>query len=133
MKFGTSTVQNLSGEGFARKLALDLMQARRRTIATGDNHYLQLSPSTGNVTSYTITAGRRAATSSVEADADDSHGRDRHGQSHDAGIRFRRRLAGQLHGDDRQPQSHVDDHDGHGDRRGSNGHDALTGARRRAA
>jgi prepilin-type N-terminal cleavage/methylation domain-containing protein len=54
MRFGFSTVDNLSGEGFARKLALDLIQARRRTIATGDNHYLQLSPSAGNFTSYVM-------------------------------------------------------------------------------
>lgn len=65
-KFGTSTVQNLSGEGFARRLTLDLMQARRRTIATGDNHYLQLSPSTANVTSYTMY--RRASGGDVAAD-----------------------------------------------------------------
>ncbi len=52
MRFGFSTVDNLSGEGFARKLALDLVQARRRTIATGDNHYLQLSPAAAGFTSY---------------------------------------------------------------------------------
>jgi prepilin-type N-terminal cleavage/methylation domain-containing protein len=66
MKFGASTVQNLSGEGFARKLALDLMQARRRTIATGDNHYLLLAPSTSNVTSYKMY--RRAAGGDVVVD-----------------------------------------------------------------
>jgi len=54
IRWGSGTVSNLSGEGFARRLALDLMQSRRRTIATGDNHYLQLSPSTSNVSSYVI-------------------------------------------------------------------------------
>jgi prepilin-type N-terminal cleavage/methylation domain-containing protein len=53
-RYGSSTVQKLAGEGFARQLALDLAQARRRTIATGDNHFLQLSPSAANVTSYVI-------------------------------------------------------------------------------
>jgi prepilin-type N-terminal cleavage/methylation domain-containing protein len=53
-RWGSGTVENVSGESFARRLALDLMQARRRTIATGDNHYLQLSPAAGNVTSYMI-------------------------------------------------------------------------------
>lgn len=67
MKWGSSTVQNLSGEGFARRLALDMMQARRRTIATGDNHYLQLSPSAASVTSYTIY--RRAAGGDVVVDS----------------------------------------------------------------
>ena len=53
-RFGSSTVQTLSAEGFARRLALDLVQARRRTIATGDNHYLQLAPSAGSVTTYVM-------------------------------------------------------------------------------
>jgi prepilin-type N-terminal cleavage/methylation domain-containing protein len=65
-RFGTSTVQNLSGEGFARKLALDLTQVRRRTIATGDNHYLLLTPSASSVTSYQMY--RRAAGGDVVAD-----------------------------------------------------------------
>jgi prepilin-type N-terminal cleavage/methylation domain-containing protein len=58
-RFGTSTVDNLGAEGFARKLALDLMQVRRRTIATGDNHYLLLAVASGKVTSYIMY--RRAA------------------------------------------------------------------------
>jgi prepilin-type N-terminal cleavage/methylation domain-containing protein len=53
-RYGANTIQNVSGEGFARRLALDLIQARRRTIATGDNHYLLLSPAAGNFTSYTM-------------------------------------------------------------------------------
>jgi prepilin-type N-terminal cleavage/methylation domain-containing protein len=53
-RYGANTIQHVSGEGFARRLALDLIQARRRTIATGDNHYLLLSPAAGNVTSYTM-------------------------------------------------------------------------------
>ncbi len=66
MRFGSSTVQNLAGDGFARKLALDLMQARRRTIATGDNHYLELAPSAANVASYTLF--RRAAGGDIAVD-----------------------------------------------------------------
>jgi hypothetical protein len=54
IRFGSSTVENLGAEGFVRKLALDLMQTRRRTIATGDNHFLQLTLSGSNVTSYTL-------------------------------------------------------------------------------
>ena len=34
-RFGTQTVSNVSGDGFARRLALDLIQARRRTLASG--------------------------------------------------------------------------------------------------
>jgi hypothetical protein len=58
-RFGSSTLENLGGDGCARRLALDLMQARRRTIATGDNHYLQMVIASGKVTSYTLF--RRAA------------------------------------------------------------------------
>ena len=53
-RFGSSTLENVGAEGVARKLALDLMQARRRTIATGDNHYLQLTLAGSNASSYTI-------------------------------------------------------------------------------
>jgi hypothetical protein len=58
-RFGSNTLENVGAEGFARKLALDLMQARRRTIATGDNHYLQTTHAGSNVASYTMY--RRAA------------------------------------------------------------------------
>jgi hypothetical protein len=58
-RLGSSTLENVGAEGFARSLALDLMQARRRTIATGDNHYLQLTVAGSSVTSYAIY--RRAA------------------------------------------------------------------------
>jgi hypothetical protein len=67
MRWGSGTVENVSGEGFARRLALDLLQARRRTIATGDNHYLQLSPSAGSVASYGL--WRRASGGDVVVDA----------------------------------------------------------------
>jgi prepilin-type N-terminal cleavage/methylation domain-containing protein len=53
-RFGSGTLENVGAEGFARKLALDLLQARRRTIATGDNHYLQLTVAGSNVTSYVM-------------------------------------------------------------------------------
>lgn len=52
--FGSGTLSNGGAEGFARKLALALVHARRATIATGDNHYLQLSPSATNATSVTL-------------------------------------------------------------------------------
>lgn len=65
-RWGSSTVENLSADGFARRLALDLIQARRRTIATGDNHYLLLSPSAANVTSYVMY--RRASGGDVVVD-----------------------------------------------------------------
>jgi len=65
-RFGSGTLENVGAEGFARKLALDLMQARRRTIATGDNHYLQLTIVASKVTSYTM--WRRAGGGDVVVD-----------------------------------------------------------------
>lgn len=64
--FGFGTVQNVSAEGIARKLALDLLQARRRTLATGDNHYLQLTVVAAKVTEYTLY--RRATGGDVAVD-----------------------------------------------------------------
>ncbi|MCG8450752.1 MAG: hypothetical protein MI725_14375 [Pirellulales bacterium] len=51
---GNSSLANGGAEGFAHKLSLALTHARRSTIATGDNHYLQLSTSSGNVVSYAM-------------------------------------------------------------------------------
>lgn len=65
-RFGSGTLENLGAEGCARKLALDLLQARRRTIATGDNHYLQLTIAASKVTSYVMM--RRAAGGDAVAD-----------------------------------------------------------------
>lgn len=53
-RFGNETLQNLDAEGYARRIALDLTQARQATIASGDNHYLSLIESGGNVTSYAM-------------------------------------------------------------------------------
>ncbi len=64
--FGSRTVENLSADGFARKLALDLVQAHRRTIATGENHYLQLTPSAASPTAYTMY--RRTGGSSTQVE-----------------------------------------------------------------
>jgi len=65
-RFGTRTIDNLTGDGVARKLALDLIQARRRTLATGDNHYLLFTPSAAAPTSYTMY--RRASGGDVVVD-----------------------------------------------------------------
>jgi len=53
-RFGDNSLATGGAEGFARKLALSLVHARRSTIATGENHYLQLTSSGGNVTSYVL-------------------------------------------------------------------------------
>ena len=63
---GSSTFSNGGAEGFVRKMSLALVHARRATISTGDNHYLQLSPSAANATSYALY--RRTGGGDVQVD-----------------------------------------------------------------
>lgn len=65
-RFGHTMLANGGAEGFARQLSLSLAHARRSTISTGDNHYLQLSPASGNVTSFILM--RRAAGGDIQVD-----------------------------------------------------------------
>ena len=64
--FGHSTLSNGGAQGVARKLALALIHARRATISTGDNHYLQLAPAATGVTSFALY--RRAISGNVQVD-----------------------------------------------------------------
>jgi Zn-dependent alcohol dehydrogenase len=65
-RLGISTLSSASADGYTRRLAIDLMQARRRTIATGENHFLDTIGASGNVTSYQMI--RRAAGGDVAVD-----------------------------------------------------------------
>ena len=65
-RYGTNALGNGGAEGFARKLSLALVHARRSTIATGDNHFLQLTSSGGNVVSYSLV--RRASGGDTQVD-----------------------------------------------------------------
>jgi Tfp pilus assembly protein FimT len=51
-RYSTTTLADIGATGFARRLALDCGQARRRAIATGDNHLLRFTLSGGNATQY---------------------------------------------------------------------------------
>jgi len=53
-RFGDNSLGHGGAAGFARQLALSLVQARRSTIATGDNHFLQLTSSGSDVTSFAL-------------------------------------------------------------------------------
>lgn len=53
-RYGTGTLSNSGSQGVSRNLALALTHARRATIATGDNHFLQLTVAGGKVTSYAL-------------------------------------------------------------------------------
>jgi hypothetical protein len=53
-RLGPAPLKNFASHADARRLALDLLQARRRAIATGDNHYLEFTSSGGQTTGYTL-------------------------------------------------------------------------------
>ncbi len=54
VRFGGSAIADVSAQGFARRLAIDCQQARRRAISTGDNHFLRFSSSGGTIASYAL-------------------------------------------------------------------------------
>jgi len=53
-RYGHLGLGTLGAEAEARRVALDMFQARRRAIATGENHYLLFQTSGGKATSYTM-------------------------------------------------------------------------------
>lgn len=54
MRFGHAALNTTNGEGFTRRVMLDLRQAKRRAISTGDNHYVQFHRTSGVVTSFAL-------------------------------------------------------------------------------
>src|SRR4051812_48033515 len=54
MRYGTGTVADVDAQGFARRVALDCSQARRRAISTGDNHLLRFTVVSGKATQYAV-------------------------------------------------------------------------------
>ena len=52
-RYKPGTMSNLGAKADTRHLALDLMQARRRAISTGDNHYVTFTTS-GGTTQYAV-------------------------------------------------------------------------------
>ncbi|MAT69760.1 MAG: hypothetical protein CMJ58_09570 [Planctomycetaceae bacterium] len=59
LRFGSGTLDNMEADAYVRRLTRDLQYARRRTISTGDNHYLSVTLDGSDVASYTLI--RRAA------------------------------------------------------------------------
>jgi Tfp pilus assembly protein FimT len=53
-RFGMDPLKNFASQSDARRLSSDLIQARRRAIATGDNHYVEFTSSGGAITGYTL-------------------------------------------------------------------------------
>jgi hypothetical protein len=65
-RYGSSTVSDVGAQGFAQRLALDCAQARRRAIATGDNHLLEFSFAGGNATHYALYRRQGGSTTLVD-------------------------------------------------------------------
>lgn len=53
-RYSPDTIADVGAQGFARRVAFDCLQARRRAIATGDNHLLRFTFSGGNATQYAV-------------------------------------------------------------------------------
>jgi hypothetical protein len=53
-RYSATTIADVGAQGFARRIALDCSQARRRAIATGDNHLLRFTLSGGNASQYAL-------------------------------------------------------------------------------
>src|SRR3954451_20899430 len=53
-RYSTTTLADIGATGFARRLSLDCAQARRRAIATGNNHLLRFTLVGGNATQYGV-------------------------------------------------------------------------------
>jgi type II secretory pathway pseudopilin PulG len=53
-RYSTNTIADIGAQGFARRVAFDCLQARRRAIATGDNHLLRFTLSGSNATQYAV-------------------------------------------------------------------------------
>jgi hypothetical protein len=64
-RLGPEPLKNFATRGDARRLALDLLQAQRRAISTGNNHYVEFTSSGGNIVGYTVY--RRLTAGGVQA------------------------------------------------------------------
>jgi prepilin-type N-terminal cleavage/methylation domain-containing protein len=53
-RMGGGALNTTDAEGFTRWLVLDLRQARRRTIATGVDHYVQFNREGGQIVSFAL-------------------------------------------------------------------------------
>ena len=53
-RYGIHAIADVGAQGFARRLALDCLQARRRAISTGDNHLLRFTIVGGKATQYAL-------------------------------------------------------------------------------
>src|SRR6187402_2830351 len=65
-RYSATTLADIGATGFARRMSLDCAQARRRAIATGENHLLRFTLSGGNATQYGLYRRSGASTTLVD-------------------------------------------------------------------
>jgi type II secretory pathway pseudopilin PulG len=53
-RLSPAVLSNVGAQNDARRLALDLLAAQRRAIATGDNHYLSFTNVNGQLQGYSV-------------------------------------------------------------------------------
>src|SRR4051794_26887639 len=64
--YAATTIADIGATGFARRFALDCGQARRRAIATGDNHLIRFTLSGSNATQYALYRRQGGSTTLVD-------------------------------------------------------------------
>jgi hypothetical protein len=67
VRLGPSLLGDFGSEADARRLALDLLQAQRRAITTGDNHFVEFTMNGSNATGYTLMRRTGGTTTAVDA------------------------------------------------------------------
>jgi Tfp pilus assembly protein FimT len=66
-RYGSAAIADVDAHGFAQRLAFDFSQARRRAIATGDNHLVRFTVSGGLATQYAVFRRQGASTNQVDS------------------------------------------------------------------
>jgi hypothetical protein len=66
-RYGASAIADVDAQGFAQRIALDCSQARRRAVATGDNHLLRFTLVGGEASQYALFRRQGANTNQVDA------------------------------------------------------------------
>jgi hypothetical protein len=66
VRYGDSALADVGAQGFARRLSLDCLQARRAAISSGDNHLVRFTIVGGKATQYAVF--RRQGGSMIQID-----------------------------------------------------------------
>ncbi len=65
-RYGGAAIAEVGAQGYAKRLALDCLQARRRAISTGDNHFLRFILAGGEATQYAVYRDQAGVESQVD-------------------------------------------------------------------